>query len=248
MPAEKLESPRIILRLGAIDEDGWVWLNGEPIGEVIFDIAEDPDSWKNPLDLDVTDKLKPGTNTVAVRVRDQSGMGGLWKPCYLIYGDDRPNLLKDGSFEAQAEGWGFGGKGEVSHEIIDTDGYLSDHCVQVRVPEDPDAHWSMTTVVPATAGARYAFSLRYKTQDVGENPKVKSSPAIRFTFRDEDGKSVTDTGGYVWSSFKVPDTTTSWREATTYVKAVEGTVNIAITMFFHRPGTWWLDDVSCTEL
>ncbi len=247
---EQAAGERIVLRLGAIDEDGWAWLNGEPVGEIIFDVDVNPDSWKTPLDLDITGKLKVGTNVVAVRVRDRSGMGGLWKPSYLIYGEDAPNLLRDGSFENEAVGWSFSGKGEVAHEIIDTDGYLSDHCLEVHIPEDPDAHWSMSAVIEAMPGERYAFSFHYKTRDVGVNPKVANSPAFRFIMRDADRKAVTPPQGpgYVWSSIKPPANSDDWLEATIYVKAIEGTASIYVTTFIHRPGTWWLDDVRLWKL
>ncbi|MCD6362034.1 MAG: DUF4838 domain-containing protein [Armatimonadetes bacterium] len=238
-------SERVILRLGAVDEDGWVWLNGENVGGIIFDAAVDPSSWTNPLDIDITGRLRPGRNVLAVRVRDRVGQGGLWKRSYLIYGEDAPNLLQNGSFENGAEGWSFGGKGDVSHEIITGTGYQSQHCVEVHIPDDPDAHWSMSTLIEATPGERYAFSFRYRTRGVGENPKVKNSPAIRFIMRDAQGKPVTPPRGpgYVWSSVKPPSDSDEWLEATFYVKAIEGAAGIYVTTFLHRPGTWWLDDV-----
>jgi len=209
-----------------------------------------PDSWKIPLDLDVTGKLRPGTNVVAVRVRDRSGMGGLWKPCYLIYGQDAPNLLKDGSFENKAEGWRFSGKGEVTHQILAEGGYESDHCLEIHIPEDPDAHWSMTTQVKTTPDEHYAFSFRYKTRNVGVNPKVANSPAMRFILRNADGKAISPPSGpgYVWSSIKPPANSDEWLEATAYVKATEGTASIHVTTFIHRPGTWWLDSARFWKL
>gem|GEM_PF-2332759 len=248
--AEQAASEHVVLRLGAIDEDGWVWLNGGKVGEIVFDVNVNPDSWKLPLNLDVTGKLREGTNVVAVRVRDQSGMGGLWKPCCLIYGQDAPNLLKDGSFENRAEGWRFSGRGEVAHQILDTGGYESSHCLKVQVPEDPDAHWSMTTRVEATPGERYAFSFRYKTRNVGVNPKVAKSPAIRFIMHNANRKAVTPPNGpgYVWSTITPPADSDDWLEATVYARAIEGTVDMHITTFIHRPGTWWLDDARVWKL
>ena len=233
-----------------IDEDGWAWLNGEKIGETIFNADVNPDSWKLPLDLDVTGKLKTGTNVVAVRVRDRSGLGGLWRPCCLIYGQDAPNLLEDGSFENEAKGWSFSGKGDVSHRLTDTGGYESNHCLEISVPEDPDAHWSMSTQIAATAGERYAFSFRYKTRDVGTNPKVPNSPAIRFIMRDEARKTVTPPRGpgYVWSSIRAPANSDGWLEATVYVQAIERTTAIYVTTFIHRPGTWCVDNARLWKL
>ena len=247
LTAEQAASEKAVLRLGAIDEDGWAWLNGEQVGEIIFDAQVNPDSWKEPLDIDVTGKLQAGTNSVAVRVRDSSGMGGLWHPSYLIFGEERANLLPNGSFEDEGKGWSLSGKGDYVSEVIAGEGYESEHLLSVTVPADPAMHASMTTTVPAEAGHAYAFSFRYQTEGVGEHPTIEKSPNVRVIFRNAQNKSVTDTRGYSWSALSVPSDTTDWQPANVHFSTPEGTAAISITVFFHRPGHYLIDDTNLRD-
>lgn len=244
LSAEQAAAERVILRLGAIDEDGWVWLNGEKVGEIIFDVNVNPDSWKEPLDVDVTGKVREGTNTVAVRVRDRSGAGGLWQRSYLIFGEERVNLLENGSFEDGASGWSLSGKGGFTSEVIEGVGCASEHCVRITVPKDPDAHASMSTTVAAEAGHAYAFGFRYQTEGVGKHPTITDSPKVRVIFKDAGGQSVTDTRGYFWAGIKVPPNTEDWQQATVHFTTPPGTAKVSITTFFHLPGGYLVDEVS----
>lgn len=69
------KSPRTLLHIGACDWRTWVWVNGRLSGEHTGGSA--------PLDFDVTDLLRPGTNTVIVRAFDdtRSGLQALGKQC-----------------------------------------------------------------------------------------------------------------------------------------------------------------------
>jgi hypothetical protein len=67
-PTDKEVGP-IKLIIGRIDDNGWVYLNGEKIGE-----AHD---WEPAHRFDVTDRLKPGRNLLAVIVSNTEGLGGL---------------------------------------------------------------------------------------------------------------------------------------------------------------------------
>ena len=245
---EQAEAEKVVLRLGAIDESGWVWLNGQQVGELIFDAQVNEKSWMEPFDLDVTGKLKPGTTTLADRVRDLSGLGGLWHPSYLIFGEEQPNLLGNGSFEDGTQGWRLSGKGEFATEVIAGEGHQSEHCLQITVPEDPTAHASIATTVPAEAEHRYGFGFHYRTIDIGEHPTIENSPAVRVIFSDAEGRSVTDTRGYSWSHLKVPKNTDDWQQATVHFTTPPGTAKISITTFFHLPGTYLVDEVSLRSL
>jgi len=58
------------------------------VHESLFAASDDPDLWKKPRRVDLTGILKPGTTqTLAVRVHDSGGAGGLWKPVVLLYED-----------------------------------------------------------------------------------------------------------------------------------------------------------------
>lgn len=64
----------------AVDEEAWVWLNGEYVGQ--HDLG--PTGWDKPFALDVTKELKWGEkNQITVRVYDSAYAGGIWKPVRL---------------------------------------------------------------------------------------------------------------------------------------------------------------------
>jgi len=80
VPAEA-KGRKLLLAFGAVDEEGWVWVNGEPVGEH----AQGPGGWDKRFLIDVTKALKPGQrNLVAVRVFNSALAGGIWKPVRLI--------------------------------------------------------------------------------------------------------------------------------------------------------------------
>jgi len=70
------QGKKLLLAFGAVDEEAWVWVNGESIGEH----AIGSDGWNAAFEFDVTGKLLPGRkNTVCVRVYNSAGVGGIWK-------------------------------------------------------------------------------------------------------------------------------------------------------------------------
>jgi hypothetical protein len=71
---------KVSLVFGAVDESATVWLNGEEIGT--HDTGEG--GWKDRFEFDVTGKVRPGENMVAVRVLDRTGPGGIWKRVKLM--------------------------------------------------------------------------------------------------------------------------------------------------------------------
>ena len=79
-------SDKVILYLGAVDESCRVWVNGKYCGDLKFDALKEPDSWKKPFEVDITEHVRfNGDNTIAVKLTNTQGAGGLWKPCYLIF-------------------------------------------------------------------------------------------------------------------------------------------------------------------
>jgi hypothetical protein len=85
IPVERL-GWRVIIRLGAIDESGWCWVNGKPVGELLFNAGLDPNSWQTPQEYDITDAVKFGAdNQITVLIENQVANGGLWKPSYIRF-------------------------------------------------------------------------------------------------------------------------------------------------------------------
>ncbi|MEN6305633.1 MAG: DUF4838 domain-containing protein [Armatimonadia bacterium] len=248
VPAHRAQANPIVLRLGAVDESCKVWLNGELIGSFTFDIDKDPDSWQKPLDFDLSGRLKAGRNVLAVRVEDRSGAGGLWKPSLLILGSESPNLIRNGSFEADMGDVSANGQGDAKSAVVADRGYQSAHSLSITVAEGEGNHRSVQVACPVASERRYAFSFRYQTKDVKPHPTIKNTPALRVIFQGADGKSLTDTTGYQWGSFRVPATTADWQEASYYFKTLPGTARVAVTVFFHGPGQYWVDEVKLREL
>ena len=72
---------KLYLAFGAVDEEAWIWVNGQLSGEH----AEGPQGWNQRFLIDVTEQLKPGKkNLIAVRVYNSLAAGGIWKPVRLI--------------------------------------------------------------------------------------------------------------------------------------------------------------------
>lgn len=85
----KFETPKsykgkqVILRIGSLDDEGEIYLNGKHV----FTSHLDTEGWDKPFDVDITDALNDeGENLIAVRGLNDFGGGGLWKPCVLYVG------------------------------------------------------------------------------------------------------------------------------------------------------------------
>lgn len=75
------EGRRIILRIGALDDGGDIYVNG---AQVHRRLHLHPLAWQESFAVDVTDAIRPGEkNTIAIHGHDEFGMGGLWKPTAL---------------------------------------------------------------------------------------------------------------------------------------------------------------------
>jgi hypothetical protein len=66
-----------------IDDEGWVYVNGQMAGE--------SHDWQAAPSFDVKRFLHPGTNTIAVAVANASGAGGVNKGVTLLF-QDKPEL------------------------------------------------------------------------------------------------------------------------------------------------------------
>ncbi len=88
VPAAWANRKRLAIEFGAVDESFRLYVDGAMVHESLFAASEDPELWKKPRRVDLTGILKPGTTqTLAVRVHDSGGAGGLWKPVVLLYED-----------------------------------------------------------------------------------------------------------------------------------------------------------------
>jgi len=90
VPDELAERKFVFLYFGAVDEDAWVYLNGQHVYE--HSLASTgltiDEIWLTPFAFDAKSYLEFGQkNSVAVRVYNSMGMGGVYKPVYLIGAD-----------------------------------------------------------------------------------------------------------------------------------------------------------------
>lgn len=96
LPAD-LKQKHVYLHFGAVDEDAWIYLNGESKTAFEHTCASTklvPDQiWNTPFMFDTSDRLKAGqSNLLAVRVYNVAAMGGLWRPVYVIACDTELTL------------------------------------------------------------------------------------------------------------------------------------------------------------
>jgi len=75
--AEDLAATRILLNIGMIDDDGWVYVNGHLVGE--------SHDWSASPSFEVGKFLHPGANTIAVVVKNNANQGGLNKGVTLEF-------------------------------------------------------------------------------------------------------------------------------------------------------------------
>ena len=66
-----LAAGRVVLHLGMIDDDGWVYVNGKPVGE--------SHDWRASPGFEVGGFLHTGDNSIAVVVHNGDGPGGITK-------------------------------------------------------------------------------------------------------------------------------------------------------------------------
>ncbi|MEW6749435.1 MAG: DUF4838 domain-containing protein [Candidatus Latescibacterota bacterium] len=89
LPASCARS-HVYLYFRACDEEAWVWVDGQPLGErTVASTGIGPYRlWLAPFALEATGRLRPGMeHTLAVRVSDTGGMGGLYLAVFVVAAD-----------------------------------------------------------------------------------------------------------------------------------------------------------------
>lgn len=73
----------IFLRFGAVDDSCQVFVNGKLAGERIF---KEPNDWKTPFEIRIDPYIdwNRDQQLITVRVKDQSGVGGIWRPVWIV--------------------------------------------------------------------------------------------------------------------------------------------------------------------
>ncbi len=92
---DALNRPYRYLFFGACDEETWVWLDGQALGErTARSTGLMPEVlWLQPFSLAMAATPAPGATTeLMVRVRDNGGMGGIYLPVYVLAADHPMDL------------------------------------------------------------------------------------------------------------------------------------------------------------
>lgn len=78
-------SPRLVLVFTAVDGDATVWVNGREVGRHDLLDLDGVNHWDDPFAFDITDFLnKEGLNALSVRVKKDSGYGGIHRNVRLL--------------------------------------------------------------------------------------------------------------------------------------------------------------------
>jgi hypothetical protein len=89
LPPSLQQAARLCLLFSAVDEDAEVFINGrKAFAHTCESTGLAPEAiWTTPFAFDARPFLKAGENLIAVRVYNRLGMGGIWKPAYLVAAD-----------------------------------------------------------------------------------------------------------------------------------------------------------------
>jgi len=106
---EDLDRP-VRLVFEAVDEACKVWVNGTQLLDRPFPYQGNVDSWQEAFEVDVSQVVRADRpNTLAVRVEDNAGAGGIWRQVWLVTTPppvpDEKNAIQDGGFEARSGAW-----------------------------------------------------------------------------------------------------------------------------------------------
>jgi len=247
------------LQLGAVDEDCWVYVNGKLAGTHIYDPDKDPDAWKKPQEFDLTpDILAEGDNTIAVRVRDSSGAGGIWRKAYLVFPDADPAngrcVFQEG-FESEEWRERVGlNRGEYAL-TLDPDAAEGERALRVDVQGPLPNQCAVTwPTIPVVGGKIYAFELAYRLRHVRENAGERrnwkrrpQAPTVRFISRDARDKVCVEVGDYVWVGGPFRESTDGWAALRKVFRAPQTASKLGLTVFLNAQGEYWLDGLKLIE-
>ncbi len=207
IPADRAKW-RVILRVGAIDESGWTWVNGKQVGELVYNSALDRYSWEKPQEYDITDAVKFGEdNQITVLVENASGKGGLWKPSFIRF---------ERTTDGEATAVNFPARRPYAEKITENGVEILKMTGQ---PESKNNAW-LTSIVPLPyekiGKEFFRLSADIKTQNLGGGE-------FWLVFREinADEKTLTYDGFQIKNDH-------DWKNYTREIRLREGAVKIAL--------------------
>jgi hypothetical protein len=137
-----------------------------------------------------------------------------------------------------------GGNGGYSIEIANDRVYSGEKAIKLTVGEDSLATitWYPASVEPGS----YRLAMRYHADPLGpaDPERPADVPITRVIFRDEAGEAVSESREYSWQRSSAEAADGAWADHIHVFRTLPGTKRFSITVFIHRPGTYWIDDVS----
>lgn len=244
----KLQGGKVSMQFGAVDESCNVWVNGKHLLTRIFDSKKNPNSWREPFAVDITDVARfDKPNTVVVMVQDLTGAGGIWKRVSLAStlpskpvrsaspktaARDQP--LFDGGFENGGKGmsWYFVKKSGTTFskpEVVGTEmARTGTHVMRLLAPQDAGG-WFAARLFGVTPGATYDLTFYLRGGEGFDNILSISAgdkrTVVRALLKDEWEE-------VVLGRLNLP------QDATYVYLAIRGLAQ----------GTLWIDDVSLTPV
>lgn len=244
LAATEKTAAQVRLIFGAVDEACRVWLNGQPLLDRPYPYRGNPDSWREAFEVDITGAVRrDGANVLAVRVEDNAGAGGIWKPVWLAVSQalasDEANRVPDGGFEKQPSPWRSHVQGgRFTCALATTQRHSGRACALVQCHEfaAPEVQrriggkaWARWYVTGLTVDPAKAFRLRvwYRSEaDFGGTVKVWVTGTAKGTM---EARGL-GTGG-IWRELTIAGIRAPGGQVAVYLNLMDGL------------GTVWFDDV-----
>jgi len=256
LPEDTTSETLVSLRLGAVDEDAWVYVNGQLCGTVLYDPVNEPDGWKLPRLVPIGGAiLRNAANTIAVRVRDTIGGGGIWQGTALVLetpdaqGEEQRKIVFLEDFEDET--LHIETHSNSVAQVVESDGQKVLRVV-VKNPY-PDQAFSKSWIIPVDSDREYVASFRYRSANVVENREFKQRwrrtpvvPQVRMFSTDILGKVCQPVSDYVWFGGEFQENVEDWTLVRRVFRTPEAAASLRLTLFLHPKGEYFIDNV-CVE-
>lgn len=143
-----------------------------------------------------------------------------------------------------AGGFRIGGEGEFTVAVADDRAFEGTRSLKVTVA--PGALASFTWYPASVEPGNYRLAMRYYADPLGEAEPGRPAevPITRVICRDATGAAVSESRDYSWERSPAEPAAGAWAEHIHIFRTLPGTRRFTVTVFVHRPGTYWFDDIS----
>ena len=227
---------------GAVDEACTIWVNGRRVLERPYPYQGDNDSWQKAFQVDVTDVVHfEGPNVLVVRVEDNAGAGGIWKPVWLVQSEagaeNEQNAVRNGGFEQNDDRWRMSVMCGQFHFARDSEekrnGAASGRITCTKaLDEEPQRGWTgswgrwFQTEIPVREAQGYRFRAWVKT---GAGFSGTVAIWVRALETPRNGYMLNTNG--VWREVVIDDIVPTGETAAVYLNLRDG------------EGSVWFDDI-----